>query len=180
MNRSLVLSILSEDKPGIVETLAATISANGGNWLESRMTQLAGKFAGILQVSVSDADIQQLTQALQALETKGIAIITSEVNESDAGGDTKSMHFTLVGNDRVGIVKELSQAFANHHINVDELETGCSSMPWSGDPMFTARGSLQIPEGTDIDSLMDQLDDISDKLGVDIEIDEKENTTAEE
>jgi glycine cleavage system regulatory protein len=179
MNRSLVLSILSEDKPGIVETLAATISDNGGNWLESRMTQLAGKFAGILQVNVSDENIDSLKQALQGLEAKGIAVITSDVGEATDSSAAKIMHFTLVGNDRVGIVKELSQAFASHQINVDELETGCSSMPWSGDPMFTARGSLQIPEGTDLDSLMDQLDDISDKLGVDIEIDEKEITTAE-
>ena len=54
MNRSLVLSILSEDKPGIVETLAATISNSGGSWQESRMTHLAGKFAGILQVNVNE------------------------------------------------------------------------------------------------------------------------------
>lgn len=173
MNRSLVLSILSEDKPGIVETLAAAISENGGSWQESRMTQLAGKFAGILQVNVAESNLVDLKAALTALEYKGIATNIAEVNDEAAGERTKLMHFTLVGNDRTGIVKELSQAFASHHINMDQLETDCSSMPWTGDPMFTARGTLNIPENADLDSLQDQLDDIADNLGVDIELDEK-------
>lgn len=179
MNRSIVLSILSEDKPGVVETLAATISGNGGNWLESRMTHLAGKFAGILQVNVADENIKALKAALGALDSKGIKVISSEVVEPASQATSKTMHFTLVGNDRQGIVKELSQAFASHHINMDELETGCSSMPWSGEPMFTARGAIQLPDSVDMDSLMDRLDDIADELGVDIELDESEKTEAE-
>lgn len=180
MNRSLVLSILCDDKPGIVELLASTINAHGGNWLESNMSHLAGKFAGILQVNVSDADIDELKKALQQLNAKGIQVIASEVGiASNSSTEHKVMHFTLVGNDRPGIVSELSQAFASHHINVESLETDCSSMPWSGDPMFSARGSLSFPDNVNMDQLMDQLDDISDKLGVDIEIDEKANSTAE-
>lgn len=173
MNCSLVLSILSEDKPGIVETLAAAISENGGSWQESRMTHLAGKFAGILQVNVAEENLAQLKSALTALEAKGIAIIVAEVSDQASSEPTKVMHFTLVGNDRTGIVKELSQAFASHQINMDQLETDCSSMPWTGDPMFTARGTLNIPQDADLDSLQDQLDDIADNLGVDIELDEK-------
>ncbi len=173
MNRSLVLSILSEDKPGVVETLAAAISENGGSWQESRMTHLAGKFAGILQVNVAEENLAELKTALSALDSKGIAIIVAEVSEEATADVTKAMHFTLVGNDRTGIVKELSQAFASHQINMDQLETDCSSMPWTGDPMFTARGTLNIPEDANLDSLQDRLDDIADKLGVDIELDEK-------
>jgi glycine cleavage system regulatory protein len=180
MNRSLVLSILCEDKPGIVELLASTISRHGGNWLESSMTHLAGKFAGILQVNVSDDNIDQLNAALNTLCDSGIQVISSEVDHATITTDKqKQMHFTLVGNDRPGIVQELSQAFASHQINMNELETNCSSMPWSGDPMFSARGTLGFPDNVNMEELMDQLDDISDKLGVDVELDEKENSTTE-
>jgi glycine cleavage system regulatory protein len=180
MNRSLVLSILCDDKPGIVELVASTIKGHGGNWLESNMSHLAGKFAGILQVNVSDADIDNLKNSLQQLNAKGIQVITSEVGiVSNSNAEHKAMHFTLVGNDRPGIVSELSQAFSSHHINMESIETNCSSMPWSGDPMFTARGTLSLPDKVNMDQLMDQLDQISDKLGVDVEIDEKENSTAE-
>ena len=52
MTTYLVLTIIGEDRPGIVESLAEIISDYSGNWLESSMSQLAGKFAGILRVSV--------------------------------------------------------------------------------------------------------------------------------
>ena len=53
MNTYLVLTVIADDKPGLVETLAEVIADHKGNWLESSMSQLAGKFAGILRVSVA-------------------------------------------------------------------------------------------------------------------------------
>ena len=54
MTTYLVLTAIGDDKPGLVESLAQTIASNAGNWLESNMSQLAGKFAGVLRVSVND------------------------------------------------------------------------------------------------------------------------------
>ncbi|MGB4246421.1 MAG: ACT domain-containing protein, partial [Pseudohongiellaceae bacterium] len=45
----LVLTIIGDDKPGLVELLSETIARHSGNWLESNMSHLAGKFAGILR-----------------------------------------------------------------------------------------------------------------------------------
>ena len=52
MKTYLILTIIGEDKPGIVESLAEVIADHSGNWLESSMSHLAGKFAGILRVGV--------------------------------------------------------------------------------------------------------------------------------
>ncbi|MGL6039913.1 MAG: ACT domain-containing protein, partial [Deefgea sp.] len=35
MKNILVVSVIGQDKPGLVEQLAAVISAQQGNWLES-------------------------------------------------------------------------------------------------------------------------------------------------
>ena len=48
----LVLTVIADDKPGIVEKLSSVIADHHGNWLESRMAQMAGKFAGILRISI--------------------------------------------------------------------------------------------------------------------------------
>ena len=48
----LVLTVIAEDQPGLVERIAQCISEHGGNWLESRMSRMAGQFAGILRVDV--------------------------------------------------------------------------------------------------------------------------------
>ena len=53
MTSAMVFTFVGADKPGLVEKLAQTVGQHGGNWLESRMSELAGQFAGIVQVEVS-------------------------------------------------------------------------------------------------------------------------------
>ncbi len=175
MNRTLVLSILSDDRPGIVETLARVINEHNGNWLESRLSHLAGKFAGILQINLPANQIEPLQNALAELQSlHGIQVASAEAIDAIASATTTSLRFTLVGNDRPGIVRELSQAFLSHHINVEDLQTHCSSMPWTGDPMFTANGLLKLPESVDTERLGEQLDAIADQLDVEIDLTEPE------
>jgi glycine cleavage system regulatory protein len=163
----LVITLLSNDQPGIVQQLANIISTHNGNWLESRMAQLAGKFAGILKVSVDNTHAEVLTHALKQLSDEGIQVLIENSSETDmASGHT--LTFELVGADRVGIVSEIAHAFAEARINIDEMETQCSSMPWSGEPLFEAKGKLLAPAGIDMDKLLDQLNIIEEKLGIDI------------
>ena len=70
MTSNLVLTVIADDKPGLVESLSQTVAANSGNWLESSMSQLAGKFAGILRVSVADDRADQLIEELNALSSE--------------------------------------------------------------------------------------------------------------
>ena len=49
---TLVLTLIGPDRAGLVEAVAAVVADHGGNWLESRMSRLAGQFAGILEVEV--------------------------------------------------------------------------------------------------------------------------------
>ncbi len=169
MNTQLVLTVLSDDRPGVVEQLAQTISQHHGNWLESRMAQLAGKFAGILQVAVAQEHQQQLQAALNDLNSKGFKIVVDNaVNITRP--ECREFSFSVVGNDRPGIVREIAQAFAARHINMGELETACSSMPWSGEPLFEATGVIEVPKVVDMNELYDYLDKIADDLAVDIRL----------
>ena len=67
MNVSLVLTVIGDDRPGLVEQLATAISRHHGNWLESSMSNLSGKFAGIVCVSVAEEHLVALQAALAAL-----------------------------------------------------------------------------------------------------------------
>ena len=118
MSKFLVLTIIADDKPGIVETLAATIADQGGNWLESRMSHMAGKFAGILRISIPEEESNSLRIRLSELARQGISVgveVSADAGESIA---TKDLTLNLIGNDRAGIVKEVSQALANLGVNV--------------------------------------------------------------
>ena len=85
MRRSLVLTVIGDDKPGIVEQLADQVLAAGGNWEESRMARLAGKFAGILRVSV-DAD--------RAEALAGELMVDLTLDDSEASLDASGSSIT--------------------------------------------------------------------------------------
>jgi glycine cleavage system regulatory protein len=171
MSKFLVLTIIADDKPGIVETLAATIADQNGNWLESRMSHMAGKFAGILRISIAAENANSLQIRLSELATQGINVgieVSVEAGDSVA---TKDLTLNLVGNDRPGIVKEVSQALAKMGVNVLELTTNCESAPMSADLLFKTEAHLRVPQGFDADELTDTLEAISNDLMVEINLD---------
>ncbi len=168
----LIITLLSDDQPGIVKSVADVIGRHHGNWLESKMSQLAGKFAGILKISIDAQHIEELTQSLHKLKASGIQILIDSATDLE-NTPRKMLTFELVGADRQGIVSEISQAFMEQNINIDELETHCSSMPWSGDPLFEATGVLLAPTNVDKEQLLDKLDVIENSLGVDISLNEQ-------
>jgi len=168
MNRGFVLTVISDDKPGIVEKIADVINQHQGNWLESNLSYLAGKFAGIVEYSVREEQADLLTQKLKALSGSGFTVVIEPV-VSASSPITASHEFSVVGNDRPGIIREISQAFAKQGINVVELHSKCSSAPHTGIPLFEAWGTVSIPAGTDIENFETALDLICDQLAVELE-----------
>ncbi len=148
------------------------VKQNKGNWLESKLSHLAGKFAGIIEVSVEDGHALALKESLQSLENQGMAVAV-ELSDAASTPATPATHkFSIVGNDRPGIIREISQSFANQGINVIELNSKCSSAPHVGTPLFEAWGKMNIPSSTDIGEFESALDKLCDQLAVDLQFDE--------
>lgn len=169
MRVSLVLTVIGEDRPGIVEHLSQIVAGSEGNWEESRMSRLAGKFAGILQISVDKSRADQLAQALAGLEQKGLRVV---VEKSDVEENTQynALSLELVGNDHPGIVRDIAHALAMRGVNIEELETEVSSAPMSGGELFRARAQLRTPAGVGSAELRAVLEGLADDLMVDISL----------
>ena len=75
MRTSLVLTIIGADRPGIVEQISDHVLAAGANWEESRMARLAGKFAGVLRVSVDAERANRLADDLRALASGDLTVV---------------------------------------------------------------------------------------------------------
>ena len=84
MQISLVLIVIGNDRPGIVESLAGQIAAVGANWEESRMARLAGKFTGLLRVSVDEARAADLEARLSSLTAGGLTVVVERSQEPSA------------------------------------------------------------------------------------------------
>ncbi|MFC5301257.1 glycine cleavage system protein R [Azospira restricta] len=170
MSAHLILTVIGDDRPGLVESLATTIAAHQGNWLESSMSQLSGKFAGIVRVSLPEAQTAALKAALAALP--GLRVTAEEAQAAAAPSGSRRLKLSLVGHDRVGIVREVSQVLARHAVNVEELATHTASAPMSAEILFHAAAELTAAPGLDARALIADLERISNDLMVDINLDE--------
>ena len=169
---SLVMTLIGSDHPGLVDALATTVVEHGGNWLESRMSRLAGKFAGILRVTVPEARAAALRDALGQLESHGLHVVIERTpGEADAP-ITRDLKLELVGRDHPGIVRGISHALAGRGVNIEELETGTASAAMSGETLFRAAVRLGLPSSLDVEELRHTLEDVAGDLMVDIELDE--------
>ncbi len=169
MKTSLVLTCIGPDRPGLVESLSRVIADHHGNWVESRMAHLAGQFAGLLRVEVDAERSAGLARALEAHGGAGFRITVTPTNvESDR--TTRLVKLSLVGRDRAGIVRDISRVLAAHAVNVEELETSCSSAPESGEPLFQAKASLHVPSPVSTEDLRSGLEEIANDLMVDVDL----------
>ncbi|MDO2947302.1 glycine cleavage system protein R [Aeromonas simiae] len=165
MQKQLVITVIGPDRPGIVESLAEAVSTAGGSWQASSMSELAGQFAGILQVTLPEAAVAPLHQALNALPDLRITLVEgAEVALPD-----HELLITLTANDRPGIVHELSAALHRLSVNVMELSTGCEAAAHSGAPLFYAHALLALPQGMTQEELVAALESLSDDLMIDID-----------
>lgn len=170
MNQHLVLTVIGDDRPGLVGELSASISSHGGNWLRSSMAQLAGKFAGIVEVEAAPEQADSLRKALGELSGLKVTIESALSQKSAPAG--RRLKLALVGHDRIGIVREVSMVLANHAVNVESLETHTSSAPMSAAVLFHATAELTAAPGLDASALTRELERISHDLMVDITLDE--------
>ncbi|MCX6902973.1 MAG: glycine cleavage system protein R, partial [Verrucomicrobia bacterium] len=74
----------------------------------------------------------------------------------------------IVGQDRPGIVRQISSALARQRVNVEELATECASAPMSGEMLFKAQARLLIPETCDVEMLRRELEKTAGDLMVDV------------
>ena len=167
MRTYLVLTVIGEDKPGIVESLAKVISDHSGNWLESSMSQLAGKFAGILRVSVDENECDSLVISLKGISDE-LKLVIERVSCESYDGTHQIIEVSLIGNDRPGIIREISRTVTDLAVNFEKLTSECAPAPMSGNVLFKASASLKVPQGLSVDLLQNALENIADDLIVDI------------
>jgi glycine cleavage system regulatory protein len=167
MDTHLVLTVIGRDRPGLVNAISETVTAGGGNWLDTHMASLAGQFAGILLVSVPQAKSDALVEALKKLDTQGLRLIIENAGDNSTL-EGQPMTLEVVGHDRPGIVRDVSRALAAERVSIVELETERVAGSFSGEAMFKARARLLLPEGLRAEKVQKSLESIANELMVDL------------
>lgn len=171
---TLVLTVVGDDRVGLVKALADVVAANGGNWERSHLAELAGKFAGVVVVTVPDRQADQLRTAMAPLDgLLEIAVRSAEAESAAQASDsvsTRKVRLELLGNDRPGIVSALSGILADLGLGVADLQTQTREAPMSGGLLFEATAVVTIAAETSLASVRAALEDLAGEILVDLSV----------
>jgi glycine cleavage system regulatory protein len=174
MMTPLVLTFVGDDRPGLVNAISEKVAACGATWLESRSVRLAGKFAGVVLVSVADDRLTELELSLRDLAHAGLRIAIERGAAAETERPARVVTLDVLGRERPGIVRDVTQALGRLGVNIEEFASGLESEPFTGAEMFRAKARLSVPDGLELDDLRKALERLAAEIMVDVAVGESE------
>lgn len=168
MGTKLILSLLGPDRAGLVQALSQLVADHNGNWLESRMIRLGGCFSGIVRIELTETSSQEdFRAALNSFDPDFQILIQSETPAPEKQGTF--VELSIQGQDRKGIVQEVTALLGKLNINIEELHSEAVAAAWSGEQLFLADALLQLPQELNLAQVQEKIETLSDDLIVDLE-----------
>jgi len=166
VNQAIILTVVGSDRPGLTRAIADAVFEVGGNWLESHLSRLGGKYVGSVLVDLPAARVPDLEGALRGIDATGLKIdIVAPLETSEREG--QRLAIDIVGQDRPGIVRTVTTVLAGLDVNIEAFTTSIEGSAWSGAPLFRATAELLIPAGLAMPEVREALEGISGEIMVD-------------
>ncbi|MBT2474446.1 amino acid-binding ACT protein [Microbacterium sp. ISL-103] len=165
---TLILTVAGADRPGLVAAVADVVDSHSGNWENSSLAELAGTFAGVIEVSVAPEHSEGLQTALRELQGQGLLTLAVLTGAPAADADDQVLEIQVLGNDRPGIVREVSGVLNAHDLSIEELATETRDAAMAGGRLFEASVIARVPASVDLDALRRDLERIATEVQVDI------------
>lgn len=170
MNSRMILSAIGRDRPGLTQALADAVLSAGGNWLESHLSHLGGQFVGAVLVELDAQRIDELEAAVRAVDANGLHVTLVRAGDGAAPCPGEVVRIDLVGQDRPGIVREVTGALAPLGANIEDFVSATENGAWSGERLFRASAKVLIPPGTPLDRVQQALEAISADIVADLTV----------
>jgi len=169
MKTKVILSAVGSDRPGLTQALAETVLGAGGNWLESHLSHLGGKYVGAVLVEVEQDRLPALTDAIGKIDASGLHVSMVAAGETvDSAGHPLSIE--VVGQDRPGIVREVTAVLTRLGANIEDFGSSTQKSAWSGEPIFRAEARVRVPPEVSFEQVQSALEAISGEIMVDLTV----------
>ncbi len=166
----LVLTIIGRDRAGVVAELADVVRFHEGNWKRSELAEIAGTFAGVVVVQVDDDHADELLTNLLILREQGLHITAQQIEEPVDAPEAQEVRLRFTGDDRPGIVHELSTTISGFGISIARLGTGTSD--GDGGNQFEITTQLSVPTAVDLDAVLESIGNLTDNLGIALHVED--------
>lgn len=154
----------------MVSTLSEVVASHDGNWLESRMANLGGQFAGIIRIEVDESRQQDLLSAAQALHSSALNVSLLPVEDAQVAPAGRDVELELLGQDHPGIVRDISRVLSDAGVSVQAFDSFLEEASMAGGMLFHAHAHLRVPEQLGTEQLHEKLQSLSDSLMIDINL----------
>ena len=171
---SLVVSIVGADRQGIVSSLAERAQRLGANWAASRMTRLAGEFAGMVHLEVPRENADALATSLRDLASSGLQVVVARSDGANVTSKLRVVELELVGEDRLGIVSNLTKLLAGRGISIESIHTDIVRSGVSGKQTFKVEAHLLVPAAVSVEALQQEVGSLAREMMLDIALGERQ------
>jgi len=165
---ALVVTVMGPDRPGIVSLISDRAQRFGANWAASRLANIAGEFAGMVHFEVPRENVDALAEALRGLESSGLRLVIAKADGGTTPSGLRGVELELVGEDRIGIVSNLTRILAESGISIETIHTELATGKAAGKPTFKIAAHLLVPAALSSDELRTRLETLASEMMVDI------------
>ena len=166
MNDQIIaVTVLGQDRTGIVAEVTAALSDLKGNLEDSTMTLLRGHFAMVLLVRTG-ASATAVEAALNPVSASGSLVVNARVLGDPALNEVRGPSYMLRvhGADRPGIVATITAVVARHGANIVDLGTRLVK------GLYVLTAELQLPSEASAAGLQTELRGAAQELGVEVHL----------
>jgi glycine cleavage system transcriptional repressor len=174
MKKTVVVTAIGKDRPGIVAAVSRVFFETGCNIEDSSMTILGNDFAMILMVTLPLKSTPALLDRKLAPVRKkmGLAItqrplLAAELKSTKPENVIPYM-ISVYGTDKPGIVYRISDFLARNKVNITDVETKIISA--DENPVYVMMLEVNVPAQMNITCLSEALSTLAKKLRIDITI----------
>lgn len=162
------LTVMGEDRPGLLERLAARIADSGCNIEECRMAALGGRVIMIILLSGLWHALSRLEAQLPALASQlDLGIEFGRVNIEQLQRPALPYSVEVSTGNRPGVIRALAAFFARQGINIEEMQATSYAAPHTGAAMSSVVMTVSLPAKVHIATLRADFFDYCDELNLD-------------
>jgi len=168
MRSKLIISANGPDRKGIVSEISSIIGNHNGNIETSKMIRLEKEFAVLILIDIKNDQINGLNDSLSVIKNLSINIIETKTNQTPTYEN--KFHLYINGADNEGIIYKFSNYLSKRDMNIEEINTHIRNAPISATPLFMMDVIIGSKKEIHQTKLILELNQISEKLGVEISL----------
>ena len=123
-------------------------------------------------VEVGDDHVDELLANLLVLRHQGLHVTAQQIEEPTVAPDADEVRLRLTGDDRPGVIHEISTAISDHGISISRLSTVTDFSGENGGRQFHITVQLTVPIVTGIDAVLDSIGELAATLGIALHVED--------